>query len=190
MRPSAIATILSLLCGLLPVTASAQQTTPDANQPPPQVRPGRAPQDSDQVQTQNSPVQPERTPQQSGQAQTQNTPVQPERTPQQSDRARDGDRRSAEDARINRDWTTRQRSEERMDMDRTRQRQMGRMMDPDEDHRNMGRTWRRDYDDMDGGPRYGSDRSEGRYYYEIRPRPRVKTCIEYENGDEFCRYRD
>lgn len=78
-----------------------------------------------------------------------------------------------------------------MDMDRMHQRHMGRMMDQDEDHQTTGRNWRRDDEDMDGGRRYGSvDRGEGRYYREARPRPRVKTCIEYENGDEFCRYRD
>ncbi|OAF17327.1 hypothetical protein AXW67_09040 [Bradyrhizobium neotropicale] len=76
-------------------------------------------------------------------------------------------------------------------MDRMRQRQMGRMMDQDEDRQTTGRSWQRDDDDMDRGRRYGSaDRSEGRYYYEVRPRARVKICVEYENGDEFCRYRD
>ena len=77
----------------------------------------------------------------------------------------------------------RQRAEERMEMDRMRQRQMGRMMDQDEDQRTTGGNLRRDDADMDSRRRYGSmDRSEGRYFYEIRPRPRVKTCIEYENG--------
>jgi hypothetical protein len=78
-----------------------------------------------------------------------------------------------------------------MEMERMHQRQMGRTMDQGEDHQTMGQNWRRDDDDIDRSRRYGSmDRSEGRYYYETRPRPRVKTCIEYENGDEFCRYRD
>jgi hypothetical protein len=30
-------------------------------------------------------------------------------------------------------------------------------------------------------------RGEGQYR-ETRPYRRVKTCIEYDNGDEFCRY--
>ena len=123
------------------------------------------------------------------QPQTQSSPVQPERTPQQSDQARKQDNRSAEETRINRDWTTQQRGDDRMDMDRMRQRHMGRMMEQDENRRTVGRNWRRDDDDMDRGPRYG-DRSEGRDYNEPRPRRRVKTCIEYENGDEYCRYRD
>ncbi|MEK9280472.1 MULTISPECIES: hypothetical protein [unclassified Bradyrhizobium] len=170
MRRSDLAAILFLMSGIIPVTASAQQTTSDTNQS-------------------TSQAGPERPAQQSGQSQAQDTPTQPERTPQQSDQSRDRDRRNAEDTRINRDWTARQRGEDRMDMDRMRQRQ-GRMMDQDEDHRTTGRNWRQDDDDMDRGRRYGSvDRSEGRYY-EVRPRPRVKTCIEYENGDEFCRYRD
>jgi len=190
MRCSDIATILFLLSGLAPVTVSAQQTTSDPNQAT-QVRPQQTSPQSDQGQTPSTPAQVERTPQQSGQAQTQNTPVEPPRTPQQSDQARERERRSADDTRINRDWTARQKSEERMEMDRMRQRQMGRMMDQDEDHRTTGGNWRRDDADTDNSRRYGSmDRSEGRYFYEIRPRSRVKTCIEYENGDEFCRYRD
>src|SRR3954447_22758652 len=111
------------------------------------------------------------------QSQTQNPPVQPERTPQQSDQARKEENRSAEDTRINRDWTTRRRGDDRMGMDYMRQRQM----DRDEDRRTVGRNWRLDDDDMmDGRARYGN-REMGR---------RIKTCIEYENGDEFCRYRD
>jgi len=123
------------------------------------------------------------------QSQTQNTPVQPERTPQQADQARKQDNRSAEETRINRDWTTQRRDDDRTDMDRLRQRNMGRTMEEDDDRRTVGRNWRRDDDDMDRGPRYG-DRSEGRYSNEAWRRKRVKICIEYENGDEFCRYRE
>ncbi len=64
-------------------------------------------------------------------------------------------------------------------------------------HRKVGRGWRmhRDDDDVDRGldrGYRGSDRDGygRRYYDEDRPRRRVKVCIEYENGDEFCRYRD
>ena len=189
MQRSELAIILFLVSGLMSTASSAQQIAPDANQAPAQLRPERTTQQSDQTQRQSSPVQPERTPQQPDQAQTQNTPVQPPRTPEQSDQARDRERRSAEDTRINRDWTTRQRGGERVDMDRMRQ-QMERMME-DEDHRTTGRNWHRFDDDMDRAPRYGSmDRYEGGYHYETRPRSRVKICIEYEDGDEFCRYRD
>ncbi|WP_158670499.1 hypothetical protein [Bradyrhizobium guangdongense] len=123
--------------------------------------------------------QPEPAP---GSNEAQATPVQPERTPQQSDQAREQDRKSAEDTRIKRGWTTQQRDADRMDMDRMRQRHMGRMMD-DMDHRTTGGNWRmqRDDDDMD---------RRSRYRDEDRPRRRVKICFEYEDGDEFCRYRD
>lgn len=121
------------------------------------------------------------------QVQPESTPVQPERSPQQSDQARQQDNRSAEGTRINPDWTTRQRGDDRADMDRPRRRDR---MDQDQDNRTVGRNWRRDDDELERGSRYGSADRDGGRYYEIPPRRRVKTCIEYENGDEFCRYRD
>lgn len=123
--------------------------------------------------------QPETTP---GSNETQTTPVQPERTPQQSDQARERDRKSAEDTRVRRDWTTQQRDDDRMGMDRMREQHMGRMME-DMDHRTTGGNWRTQRDDEDMDRR-------SRYRDEDRPRRRVKICFEYENGDEFCRYRD
>jgi hypothetical protein len=187
MRNSALAIIVFVVPSLLPFAARAQQAGTDTTQLQSEVRREPDTQQSDQAQGQNNPA----TPQRSQQSQTQNTPVQPERTPQQSDQIRDRERRNAEETRINQDWTTRQRSEDRIDRDRMSQRHMGRMMDQDDDHRTMGRNSRRDEDDVDRGRGYTSgERSEGRSYYEIRPRPRVKTCFEYENGDEFCRYRD
>jgi hypothetical protein len=53
----------------------------------------------------------------------------------------------------------------------------------DTDHRTTGGNSRmqRDDEDMDRRSRYRDD---------DRPRRRVKICFEYENGDEFCRYRD
>jgi hypothetical protein len=117
-----------------------------------------------------------------GTGQTQAVPVQPERTPQQSDQARQRERQSAEDTRVNRDWTTQQRDEDSMGMERMRQQRMGRMMDQDMDHRTMGRNSRLQRDEeMDHRPRS---------FDEDRPYRRVKICYEYENGDEFCRYRD
>jgi hypothetical protein len=96
MRRSDVTAILFLLSCFMPLSASAQQTMPDANQASPQARPEAMPQQPQQIQTQKAPVQ-------------------PERTPQQSDQARDSDRQRAEDTRINRDWTTRQqRGEDRM----------------------------------------------------------------------------
>jgi hypothetical protein len=172
MRRSDLAIVFIVASTFIPATALAQRSLPDTNQSSSQIGPSG-------------------NPQQSGRSEAQNTPTQPERTPQQSDQARERERRSAEDTRINRDWTARERGGDTMDMDRMPRRQMGRMMDQDEEHRTTGRSWRRDEDDMDRGRAYGSwDRSEGRYYREARPHSRVKSCIEYENGDEFCRYRD
>ncbi|WP_377831059.1 hypothetical protein ACFKHW_40420 (plasmid) [Bradyrhizobium lupini] len=116
-----------------------------------------------------------------GSNETQATPVQPERTAQQSDQAREQDRRSAEDTRVKPNWTTQPRDQDRMVMDRMRQEHRGRIMD-DLDNRTTGGNWRqRDDDEMDR-------RSRNRE--EDRPRRRVKICFEYENGDEYCRYRD
>ncbi|MCK1405300.1 hypothetical protein [Bradyrhizobium sp. 76] len=190
MRNSALAIVAIVafnVPSLFPVAAWAQQAGPDTTQVQNDIRRDPDTQQSDRARSQDNPATPER----SQQSQTQSTPVQPERTPQQSDETRDRERRSAEETRINRDWTTRQRSEDRMDNDRPSQRRMGRMMDQDDDHRTMGRNSRRDEDDIDRGRGFGfGERNEGRSYYEIGPRPRVKTCFEYENGDEFCRYRD
>ena len=116
-----------------------------------------------------------------GPNETQTTPVQPDRTPQQSDQARERERKSAEDTRVKRDWTA-QRDEDRAGMDRMRPEHMRRMME-DMDHRNTGGNWRMQRDDEDMDRR-------SRYRDEDRPRRRVKICFEYENGDEFCRYRD
>ncbi|WP_440639380.1 hypothetical protein ACSHT2_33805 [Bradyrhizobium sp. PUT101] len=117
----------------------------------------------------------------SGSNEAQTTPVQPDRTPQQSDQARERERKNAEDRRVKRDWTT-QRDEDRTGMDRMRQQHMGRMME-DMDHRTTGGNWRMQRDDEDMDRR-------SRYRDEDRPHRRVKICFEYENGDEFCRYRD
>ena len=107
--------------------------------------------------------------------QSQLTPVQPERTPQQSEQARQEDRRSAGDVRVDRDWKAQQRDGDRMG----RRDQTGRMNDRDDwDHRTVGRNLQMQRDD------------ERSYYDEERPRARVKICREYENGDEFCRYRN
>ena len=116
-----------------------------------------------------------------GSNETQTTPVQPDRTPQQSDQARERERKAAEDTRVRRDWTI-QRDEDRPGMDGMRQQHTGRMME-DMDHRSMGGNWRTQRDDEDMDRR-------SRFRDEDRPRRRVKICFEYENGDEFCRYRD
>jgi hypothetical protein len=60
---------------------------------------------------------------------------------------------------------------------------MGRDMDGD--RRTVGRNWRMRPDD-DRTDRDGYGRGS---HDEDRPQRRVKVCFEYENGDEYCRYR-
>jgi hypothetical protein len=123
--------------------------------------------------------------------QPQLVPVQPERTPQQSEQSRERDRERAEDVQLGRDWRAQQRDGDRMrqrDDDRTGRMDSsdrGRMMDRDSDHRTIGRGWRARPDDRADRDGYGRGS-----YDEDRPRlRRVKVCFEYENGDEYCRYR-
>ena len=109
----------------------------------------------------------------------QTVPVQPERSPQQS---REQDRNRGEDRQVGRDWRAQERDGDRMDsMGQNDTRRMRHNMQPDidSDHRTVGRDWRARPDDG-----YGKDS-----YDEDRPRRRVKVCFEYENGDEYCRYR-
>ena len=46
-----------------------------------------------------------------------------------------------------------------------------------------------DRDNRGGRDRADRGRNDSDYYDEDRPRRRVKICIEYENGDEYCRYK-
>ncbi|WP_339029118.1 hypothetical protein WI604_31205 [Bradyrhizobium symbiodeficiens] len=93
-------------------------------------------------------------------------PNETQTTPVQPDRTPQQSDQTRERERKNAEDTrvkrdwTTQRDEDRSGMDRMRQQHMGR---------------------MDRRSRYGD---------EDRPRRRVKICFEYENGDEFCRYRD
>jgi hypothetical protein len=123
-------------------------------------------------------------------SQPQTTPLQPELTPQQSDQAKEQNRQRADDTRVNRDWRAQQRDGD--NMGRSGQNDTGRLRDTDRDmdrdHRTMGRSGRMHPDcDRDHADREGSGR--GSYYDEDRPQRRVKICVEYENGDEYCHYR-
>ena len=82
----------------------------------------------------------------------------------------DGDRMGREDREMGPDW--------RMHRDREADR------DRDKDRGRYGDRGDRDWDRAD------RDRNSRRYYDEDRPRCRVKVCIEYENGDEYCRYKE
>lgn len=51
-------------------------------------------------------------------------------------------------------------------------------------HRGGGEPWARERDRADRG------RDHPGYSDQDRPRRRVKVCIEYQNGEEYCRYRE
>jgi hypothetical protein len=59
------------------------------------------------------------------------------------------------------------------------------------DDREMGRGWRmhRDRETGRDGDYADRDRDDRGYSDRDRPRRRGKVCVEYENGDEYCRYR-
>jgi hypothetical protein len=99
------------------------------------------------------------------------------RTPQQSEQSRERDRERAEDAHVGPGWRAQQRDDDRMG-------RMDQNMDRDSEHRTIGREWRARPDDRADRDGYGRGN-----YDEDRPRRRVKVCFEYENGDEYCRYR-
>jgi hypothetical protein len=121
--------------------------------------------------------------------QPQTVPVQPERTPQQSDQSLDQDQKRAEDVRVRPGWRTQEPDGDRTD--RMGQNDMGRMRDQmgrdrDWDRQTVGRNWRMGHDE-DRADRDDYSRS---YYDRDQPRRRVKVCVEYADGDEYCRYRD
>jgi hypothetical protein len=118
-------------------------------------------------------------------------PAQPDQNSQQPrDQRSDRDQPRADDRESGRDWRMRRGDDNRQGRD---DREMG----PDwRMHRDRDSDWdkdrgrygeRRDRDDR------GWDRADrGRDYRGYdgdRPRRRVKVCVEYENGDEYCRYR-
>lgn len=117
-------------------------------------------------------------------ASLQTTPVQPERPPQQSEQAREQDQKRSEDVRVGRDWRAQQRND-------PGDRATGRGH-YDRDDRTVDRNLRMERDDRrgDGGwDRHHYYRDSGSDFDDDRGRRRVKTCVEYENGDEYCRYR-
>lgn len=109
--------------------------------------------------------------------------VQPDRSPQ-SDEARESDRKSSESVKVGRDWRAQQRDRDDDNPRNTGQSDTARTRngrDMDRDHRTA-----RVRPDDDRADRDGRGRS---YFNEDRPSRRVKICFEYENGDEYCRYR-
>jgi hypothetical protein len=185
MRVLAIATIFLLSSSLVPILAQEQERAPAQSQ----------------SETTPAPAQP------------QTVPVEPERTPQQSEQARKQGQDRAEEVQVGRDWRAQSRDGDNMSRGQGRhgrtmegmgpmgQNEMARMMDHMRMCRQMMEQWSHrmhgDSDDTDSGAGQGdrsSDRSDrdryGRTYDEGRSSRRVKICIEDENGDEYCRYRN
>jgi hypothetical protein len=126
----------------------------------------------------------------------QTAPAQNQNAPAQQDQ-RTGSDQKTDNREVGRDWRMRPSEGERMSRDdrEGRDDRMGR------DDREMGHDWRMHRDRDMGRERYGErgDRDWDRadrdldnrgYYDQDRPRRRVKVCVEYENGDEYCHYRN
>jgi hypothetical protein len=118
-------------------------------------------------------------------------------SPPQQDQRNGGDQPRTDNREMGCDWRMHPGDGDHMGHDD----RMGR------DDRGMGRDWRmhrvreagrdRDKDRERYGERGGRDwdradrdRDNRGYYDQDRPRRRVKICVEYENGDEYCRYRE
>jgi hypothetical protein len=118
-------------------------------------------------------------------AQPQAAPAQPQGTPPPLEQLRDQDQRRGDDAPAGRDLRAKNRND-RYDDDRATGRD-------DRNYRPGDRNWRMDRDrergdhDWDRSDQYQDRRT---YSDDNRGRRRTKTCVEYENGDEYCRYRD
>ena len=123
----------------------------------------------------------------------QTVPAQPDQSSQQQrEQPSERDQPRADDREMERDWRMRRGGDDRHgrdDREMSPDWRMHRDRDADRDRdKDRGRYGeRRDRDDR------GWDRPDrGRDYWgydEDRPRRRVKVCVEYENGDEYCRYR-
>lgn len=190
MRISILATVVAI-GSTVGLPALAQQSTESSSQQQMQDEADKGIKtrnsgDSGFVGEQQRPGASSHIPDQPKSNQTATVPVQPERSPQQSQQSREQDRDRGEDRRVGRDW--RAYPSDRNTMGHTSQNDMGRMRDRmeqdiDRDQR-TGRDWRARRED-DRADRDGYSRG----YDEDQPRRRVKVCIEYENGDEYCHYR-
>ena len=119
-------------------------------------------------------------------------PTQPDQPPQRDQRA-ERDRPRDDDREIGRDGRMRRGDSDRMGRE---DREMGedRRMHRDRDDNRDGSKGRGRYADRDDSGNRGPDRADRGLRYgepddEGRPRPRVKVCIEYDSGDEYCRYK-
>ena len=120
-------------------------------------------------------------------SQPQSVPVQPERSPQQSEQAREQEQKRGDDVRVGHDWRAQERDDRGdramggRDRDYRDDRTVGRSsrMDRESDYDRWDRDWDRRHHYRDRWSDLDDDRG----------RRRVKICVEYENGDEYCRYR-
>jgi len=127
-------------------------------------------------------------------AQPQTVPAQPDESSQQPrDQRTDRDQSRADDREMGRDWRMRRGDGDRMGRE---DREMGPewRMRPDRDddrdnQKDRGRYGDRGDRDNREWDRVVREHDYRGYYDEDRPRRRVKVCVEYENGDEYCRYR-
>jgi hypothetical protein len=114
----------------------------------------------------------------------------PARTDENAEQPRDQrtgrDQSRTDDREMGPDWRMRRGDGERMGRDRSEMGPEGRMQrdrDREEDRGRYSGRGDRDWDHADR-----DDDSRG-YFDDDRPRRRVKICVEYENGDEYCRYK-
>jgi len=135
-------------------------------------------------------------------------PVRPDQNAEQPRDQRAGRDASRTDNReMGQDWRIRRSDGERTDRDRREMGFEGRREDgwrrgPEDREigRDPGMRRERDADrnwdhgrytergDRDGDRGY-RDHDDRGYFDDDRPRRRIKICVEYENGDEYCRYR-
>lgn len=103
------------------------------------------------------------------------------------DRSRDDGREKDGDWRMRRGDSDRMGREDREMAPGSRMhRDRDEYRDSDKDH---GRYDDRAEKDNRGPDRADRGRGYGDAYDEDKPRGRVKICVEYEDGDEYCRYR-
>jgi hypothetical protein len=112
--------------------------------------------------------------------------------PPTPDQKADREQPKSDNREMGPDWKMRRSDGDRMDRD-DREKGHGGMMrrgdgdrmgyDRDKDRGRYQERHERDWDDAD---RYRSYRG---YADADRPRRRVKICVEYDNGEEYCRYR-
>jgi len=121
-----------------------------------------------------------------------------QKSPQQPDQRIGRNQSRADDREMGHDGRMHRGDGERMGCDdretgpnrgMRRDREMGRDRDMDRGRYSEDRGRYRERGDQDWDHADG-DRDNRGYLDEARPRHRVKVCVEYANGDEYCRYKE